>query len=140
VPDKATKLTGGKKTTTDIMSKMSTQEKMEKIRPASLTNLIVRANLSDKDIEYMDLRGTQQQRDVLQDDSPFENFNLDHIKELNLRQLENLFKNLNEKQKQTIKKNKAWIEQVNDELDKLEDSMKKETSKKKQKHKKLKNN
>lgn len=125
VPDKATKLTGGKKTTTDIMSKMSTQEKMEKIRPASLTNLIVRANLSDKDIEYMDLRGTQQQRDVLQDDSPFENFNLDHIKELNLRQLENLFKNLNEKQKQTIKKNKAWIEQVNDELDKLEDSMKK---------------
>jgi len=52
----------------------------------------------------MDLRGTQQQRDVLQDDSPFENFNLDHIKELNLRQLENLFKNLNEKQKQTIKR------------------------------------
>lgn len=126
VPDKAAELTGGKKTAADIMAGMSPKEKQEKIRPVSLTNLVVRANLSDKDMNYIDERGTQQQRNALQDASAFKNLDFEqHVKALDQKQIDNLFKNINEEQKQALKDNRNWIDQANAEMQKLEELMEK---------------
>lgn len=125
VPDKAAELTGGKKTTADIMAGMSPKEKQEKIRPISLTNLVVRANLSDKDLKYIDERGTQEQRNTLQDASAFKDFDFEkHVKPLDQKQIENLFKNMNNEQKQSFKDNNKWIAQADAELTRLEKLMK----------------
>jgi len=138
VPQEAEKLTDGKQTTADIMSKMSAKEKQEKIRTDSLTNIFVAANLTEKDRKYFDERGTQQQRDALQNPSTFDGFDFEkHVTGLNQRQIYNLFKNLSEEQKEAVKSNKIWTAQANAKIQELNNlttteakNMKKEITKK----------
>jgi hypothetical protein len=114
VPEEAEKLTDKKQTTTDVMSKMSSKEKQEKIRPVSLSNLFVGANLTAKDREYFDKAGTQQQRDAMEDPSNFNDFDFEnHIANLNQRQIENLFRSLTDEQKNVMRNNMNWINQAN---------------------------
>lgn len=122
VPEEAEKLTGGKQTTADVMSKMSAKEKQEKIRPTSLTNIFVAANLTEKDRKWFDERGTQQQRDAIENPSTFDGFEFEkHVLSFNQRQIENLFRDLNEEQKAMIKNNTTWVAQANAKIQELDD-------------------
>ncbi|MDD5555155.1 MAG: hypothetical protein PHO19_00565 [Candidatus Pacebacteria bacterium] len=122
VPEEAEKLTGGKQTTADVMSKMSAKEKQEKIRPTSLANIFVAANLTEKDRKYLDERGTQQQRDAIESTSTFDGFDFEkHVLSFNQRQIENLFRDLNEEQKAMIKNNTTWVAQANAKIQEFDD-------------------
>lgn len=100
VPDRAPEITKGKKTTEQVMNSMTGKEMREKIRTSSWKSPCVRANLNDKKKTYIYERGTQEQKDALESPEVFSNLSFNDIKNNNAEQLKNLFRDLNDEQKE----------------------------------------
>lgn len=122
VPSRASEITKGKKNTQQVMNSMTGKEMQEKIRSTEWKNPDVRACLNSKKKDYIYEHGTQEQKDALESPEVFWNITFDNITNYNEEQMRNIFRDLNEEQKEVarLKVTSGIQQQIDDSIDDLD--------------------